>query len=158
MSGSTVLPTDAVSHLSEADAECEISALDGLDLYGLRRRWQQFGQVPSCLSADLLRRRLAYELQSRARGALKPKTKQRLRQLHEAFKVDPTYVPTISNALLAGTVLVRTWRDTTHKVRVLSDGFEYRGRTYETLSEIAKLITGTKWSGPAFFGFRRGRR
>jgi hypothetical protein len=130
-----------------------------MDLYALRELWsRRIGQVPSCLSADLLRRRLAYELQCRRGGPLTPKLQRRLHQLHEAFKIDPRYVPIVGDALTEGTVLVRTWRGTAYKVTVLNIGFEYRGRTYESLSEIATAITGTKWSGPAFFGFRRRQR
>lgn len=153
----TALPTN--SPATERELGHEISQLLEMDLYALRKLWsQRIGEVSQCLSADLLRRRLAYEMQSRACGSLNPRVRRRIHQLHEAFKVDPKYAPVIGQALMRGTVLVRAWRGRTYKVTVLSSCFEYQGRKFESLSEIARLITGTKWSGPAFFGFRRGER
>jgi hypothetical protein len=54
----------------------------------------------------------------------------------------------------AGTVLVREWHGVGHQVRVLEEGVLYRGERYRSLSEIARLITGTRWSGPRFFGLK----
>jgi hypothetical protein len=54
----------------------------------------------------------------------------------------------------AGTRLVRQWKEQIHVVEVKTEGYEYRGARYENLSEIARLITGTRWSGPAFFGLK----
>ena len=105
-----------------------------------------------------MRQRIAYELQVRAYGGLKPETRQRLRKLYDAFKADPNYTPQPNYGLKPGTVLTREWRGVMHKVGVLAEGFEYQGRQYDSLSEIASLITGSKWSGPVFFGFRRPRR
>ena len=59
--------------------------------------------------------------------------------------------------LKPGTRLVREWRGEIHQVTVLDDGLEYRGSHYDSLSEIARSITGTRWSGPLFFGLRRAR-
>jgi hypothetical protein len=157
VSESTVLQADA--RLPATDLEAEISKLADLDLYALRQVWsRRIGRPPKHLSADLLRRRLAYEIQGRIHGTLKPQVCRRLGQLHEAFKADPNYMPSVRQALTAGMVLVRAWRGTRHKVIVRRNGFEYRGQTYESLSEIAKLITGAQWSGPAFFGFRRAQQ
>jgi len=143
----------------ESDLKDEILGFQNLDLYELRAVWsRRIGQPPKYLSAELLRRRLAYELQAQVHGSLTPQTRRRLSQLREAFKADPNYVPAIGQALTAGTVLVRTWRGTIHKVTVLSSGFEYRGQTQDSLSQIAKLITGAKWSGPAFFRLRHGQQ
>ena len=104
-----------------------------------------------------MRRRLAYELQVRAYGGLKTETR-RLRRLYEAFKADPDYTPLPNYGLKPGTMLTRGWKGATHRVGVMDDGFEYQGKRYKSLSEIAGRITGTKWSGPAFFGFREPRR
>ena len=56
--------------------------------------------------------------------------------------------------LLAGTRLCREWRGAEHVVTVLQDGFDYQGRRYESLSAVARAITGTRWNGPLFFGLR----
>jgi hypothetical protein len=55
-------------------------------------------------------------------------------------------------------VLVRVWKDQSHRVMVLEDGFAYAGKTYASLSEIARLITGARWNGPRFFGLRSDGR
>ena len=54
-----------------------------------------------------------------------------------------------------GTRYVREHNGKLHEVTVLDDGFEYEGENYRSLTEIATAITGTKWSGPAFFGLKR---
>jgi hypothetical protein len=139
--------------------EAEITGLGDLGLPELRALWaKRFGPIPKHQSPDLMRRRIAYELQVRAYGGLKPETRQRLKVLYEAFKANPDYTPRPNYGLKPGTLLTREWKAVTHKVGVLDDGFEYQGKQYTSLSEIAGMITGTKWSGPAFFGFRRSRR
>ena len=60
--------------------------------------------------------------------------------------------------LKPGTVLVSGWRGQTHTLVVQDGGFEYRGRLYRSLSVVAREITGAHWSGPRFFGLRRGTR
>ena len=139
--------------------EAEIARLDGLGLTELRELWAaRLGPVPAHQSPDLMRRRLAYELQVRAYGGLKTETRRRLRRLYEAFNADPDYTPLPNYGLKPGTMLTREWKGATHRVGVMDDGFEYQGKRYGSLSEIAGRITGTKWSGPAFFGFREPRR
>jgi hypothetical protein len=56
-----------------------------------------------------------------------------------------------------GAVLVREWRGLSHQVGVLEKGFSFRGKHYRSLSEVAREITGTRWSGPLFFGLKRSR-
>lgn len=56
--------------------------------------------------------------------------------------------------LSPGTVLTREWGGRHHRVMVINGGFAWEGRTYGSLSEIVKAITGTKWNGPRFFGLR----
>jgi Protein of unknown function (DUF2924) len=137
--------------------EAEIVRLDGLGLDALRKLWGQwFGEVPAHHSANLLRRRLGYELQARAHGGLPPQTRRRLTRLHEAFKADPAYMPLPRLGLKPGTVLTRTWRGVLHQVGVTEEGFEYRGERFISLSQIARRITGTRWSGPLFFGLKDG--
>ncbi len=56
---------------------------------------------------------------------------------------------------VAGTRLIREWQGVEHHVTVLTDGYEYQGRKYKSLSAIARAIAGTRWNGPLFFGLRR---
>ena len=139
--------------------EAEIARLGDFDLRELRSLWaKRLGAIPDHQSADLMRRRLAYELQVRTYGGLKPETRKRLGELYRAFRANPDYTPLPNYGLKPGTVLTREWKGVVHKVGILDEGFEYRGQRYGSLSEVAGAITGTKWSGPAFFGFRRPRR
>ena len=139
--------------------EAEIARLGKLNLQELRQYWaERLGPVPDHRSADLMRRRIAYALQVRAYGGLKPETRRRLRELHKAFTADPAYTPLPNYGLKPGTMLTREWKGVTHRVGVMDEGFEYKGQRYKSLSEIATLITGTKWSGPVFFGIREPRR
>jgi hypothetical protein len=139
--------------------EAELAGLGDLRLLELREFWaRRLGRVPKHQSPDLLRRRLAYELQVRTYGGLKRETCRRLRELYTAFKDNADYTPRANFGLKPGTMLTREFKGVTHRVGVMDDGFEYQGERYQSLSEIAGLITGTKWSGPAFFGFRKSRR
>ena len=57
-----------------------------------------------------------------------------------------------------GTRLLREWQGVTHEVIVLDDGVRYRGETWGSLSAVAREITGTRWSGPLFFGLKDRHR
>lgn len=135
--------------------EAEIARLDGLGLQELRKIWRQrLGPPPEIPSTDLTRRWLAYELQVRAYGGLKPESHRRLRQLYKSFKTNPAYTPTPNLGLKPGLVLTREWNGTRHQVMVLEEGFAYGGEHFKSLSEVARRITGSRWSGPLFFGLR----
>jgi hypothetical protein len=142
----------------EQTLEAEIARLDGLGLQELRQVWRQcIGLPPQHISTELTRRRLAYELQIRAYGGLKPETRRRLRQYYKAFKADPDHRPSSNLGLKPGLVLTREWNGTEYRVTVLEKGFEYRGQQYGSLSQVARRITGSRWSGPAFFGLKHRR-
>ena len=96
---------------------------------------------------------LAYKIQERAHGGLGPRTRAELRRIARGLERPPgSAEPRTQRRIKPGTRLVRQWRGETHEVAVGESGFEYRGTDYRSLSEIARKITGTRWSGPAFFG------
>jgi hypothetical protein len=97
---------------------------------------------------------LAHRLQEKAFGGLSKPSRNRLLNLAESAEKPSTRLPHATKRLKPGTRLIREWRGETHVVSVLDDGAEYRGKRYGSLSEIARTITGTRWSGPAFFGLR----
>ena len=139
-----------------ATLEAEIARLDDLGLDDLRKLCGRLvGAVPANHGTHLLRRRLAYELQAKALGDLPTETQRRLKRLHEAFKADPGFTPLPGLGLKPGTVLTRTWHGVLHQVRVMNEGFDYRGERFGSLSKLARRITGTRWSGPLFFGLKR---
>jgi hypothetical protein len=98
---------------------------------------------------------LAYRIQEQAFGGLALSTRTRLKKLAndvaEGKKPDILFQPTIK----PGTRLIRSWGGQTHEVQVLDRGFSYQNRQYSNLSEIARVITGSRWSGPLFFGLKR---
>ena len=142
-------------HLDGSDLEAQIRHLKDLGLDALRKlSGQVLGAVPVNHGAHLLRRRLAYELQARAMGDLSVTARRSLRRLHQSFKADPQHKPPSRRLFKAGTVLTRNWQGVLHQVHVMREGFDYRGERFSSLSEVARRITGTRWSGPRFFGLK----
>ena len=86
---------------------------------------------------------------------LKPGTRRRLARAAEDLAAGKA--PSVpKSAIKPGTRLLREWQGVMHEVIVLEDGVQYRGRTWRSLSAVAREITGTRWSGPLFFGLRKG--
>lgn len=132
----------------------QIAMLRALDLGALRDRWvEHFGIIPSCrISKDLLIRGVTYRLQEAACGALNKSTRRRLARLAEELTARGSIRGTPAGAFKTGTKLVRVWKGEVHEVTIRDDGYVWAGRRYGSLSEVARLITGTRWSGPRFFG------
>jgi Protein of unknown function (DUF2924) len=135
--------------------EAEIAQLSNLGLAELRKVWvERVGRAPQLTSTELTRRWLAWELQAARRGGLDAATRRRLRQLTGSVRANPIAIAARHVSVKPGTVLAREWAGTIHKVVVLDGSFSWNGRTWTSLSEIATRITGTRWSGPRFFGLR----
>jgi hypothetical protein len=134
----------------------ELAQLSQSPIAVLRARWRgEFGSdPPPAFGPDLLRRSLAYKLQEEAYCKMPAVTQRELDRLVAEFEKDPSARPTLPRQIKPGSVLVRDWKDKSHRVTVLARGFEYDKRTYSSLSEIARAITGTRWNGPRFFGLR----
>ncbi len=116
----------------------EISRLPALSRTGLLSLWRELFRQPA---HPKLRRDLI--------------TRRRLREIAEELERDPQAHIRSKPSIKAGTKLLRQWQDQTHEVLVTREGCEYAGRQYRSLSEIARQITGTRWSGPAFFGLKQ---
>jgi hypothetical protein len=132
-----------------------IAQLPALDAPALRRRWAELlgGEATPSLGRRMMIQAIAYRLQERAFGGLKPSTLRILDRAAEGpGSVERRRAP--ARKASAGTVLIREWGGVTHRVTVLDDQVVYRGRRYKSLSEVARVITGTHWSGPMFFGLR----
>jgi hypothetical protein len=139
----------------------EIVHLRGLDLKGLRSRWQSEFQRPPVehLPRHLLFAVIAYRIQAIRLGDLDYMTKQVLDRTDSMETGAATEARLVSfdqkqTELSPGTVLVREWDRQSHRVMVMADGFAWNGQTYDSLSKVAFAITGTKWNGPRFFGLR----
>ena len=141
--------------------EDEIAHLRGLDLKGLRARWLSVFRrpAPAHLGRHFLFSIIAYLIQADRFGDLDHETRQLLDRT-EAMESGSAMSARLMGfdqkrtELKPGTVLVREWNKQAQRVMVMSDGFAWNGRTYDSLSKVAFAITGTKWNGPRFFGLR----
>jgi hypothetical protein len=131
-----------------------LAALPQTSMHDLRALWAELYDKPApAFSRAYLISRLAYRLQELHLGGLRPATRARLDALADGL--DPKQARKRAPArLLAGTRLCREWQGVEHTVTVLPDGFDYQGRRYQSLSAVARTITGTRWNGPLFFGLR----
>ena len=102
----------------------------------------------------LLLQLLSYKLQEQAFAGLGASAVRQLRQLAREVAKGSDIAASGARRLKPGTRLARSWKGQVHVVHVLEDGFDYKGARYTSLSEIARLITGTRWSGPLFFGLK----
>jgi hypothetical protein len=121
----------------------------------LLEHWTRFyGRPPPAgISRRLLVYAAAYAAQVEASGGLNPATRRKIRRIaKQPVKQRQTGSPLPPSSLPAGTRLVRKWQGDVHAVDVLEAGLLYNGSLYGSLSEVARVITGARWSGPRFFG------
>ena len=141
-------------HTDEDRIAEELSAIPGLTRGELIKLWEKgHGQPPpKGLSRRLLEYSAAYQV--KAFGGLKPMVRRKLsaRAVSREKASKSTQAQCRSQALSPGTRLVREWHGVPHTIEVLEKGFFYESKTYRSLSRIAHVITGARWSGPRFFG------
>ena len=144
-------PTQPVS--PEAIAT-EISRLSRLPLSELRAAWAvEFRKpAPKNLWRDLLLRTLAWRIQEKAFGGHDKAILKLLESYGQKKAGDQR-----CQRMKPGTALVREFQGTHHTVTIVPEGFLWQEKTYSSLSAIAKIITGTNWNGPRFFGLREGQ-
>ena len=132
----------------------EIAALAEATLADLKSRWRVlYGtEPPPRISRDLLTRAVAYGIQEEALGGLRPSTRRLLAKVAADASARRPIQATPALTLTPGTVLLRDWRGTQHQVIVREHDVEFQGKRYKSLSQVAHRITGSKWSGPFFFG------
>jgi hypothetical protein len=122
----------------------------------LRATWRECWRRPAPnIGPDLLRRGIAWKLQSRVHGDIPTSTRKDVASLIQRLRNGEPVLSERSVSLRPGTRLVREWRGKTHHVVVLNGGFEHEGRLYTSLTQIASAITGVHWSGPVFFGLKK---
>ncbi len=135
----------------------QLAEIESAKMAELQARWQRAFKrpTPKWASRDLLLRALAYHMQEQAEGGLSKATRRRLAKLAglNGENREPISPPIIR--LKPGSRLIREWRGEVHRVTVLERGFDWRGNRYASLSQIARAITGARWSGPRFFGLRK---
>ena len=135
-----------------------LKTLPGMSKTALCEKWLELFNktAPKRLRRELMVRILAYKIQENAFGGLSTTTRRRLKQISISLENGNGELQMERRLIKPGTRLIREWRDKTYKVSVTETGFEFQGSRYRSLSEIARLITGTRWSGPLFFGLRKG--
>ena len=135
----------------------DLAALDDLAFKELKDRWSDlFGSAcPPGMSRNILVRAIAYQLQERAFGGFGPSTRRRLDRAAADLAAGRNPAP-LAPKIKPGTRLLREWQGMVHEVIVLEKGVEYRGKSWPSLSAVAREITGTRWSGPRFFGLTKG--
>jgi hypothetical protein len=142
------------------DIRAQIQALPDWQKPELLALWREL--FPTSPHPKLRRRLmipiLAYRLQEKAYGGLKPSTRQGLQKLAEEQARNRKAPLLPASRIKTGSKLLRQWRGQMHQVLVVEEGFEYRGQRYQSLSQIACQITGTRWSGPLFFGLKPARK
>jgi DUF2924 family protein len=125
----------------------------------LKDRWRSlYGtKPPQKIHRALLIAAVAHRMQENALGGLKSSVRRHLLQAANNAatpRLSPRF-PSLRPR--AGTVLVRDWGGVTHQAKVLEDGILFRSKRYKSLSEIARVITGSRWSGPLFFGLKSAK-
>jgi len=139
------------------DQIARLHALSRSELLGL---WQKLYKkaAPPGIRREILVPFLAYRIQENSQGGLKPAALAELHRIAKALEKNRTSTEgVIRPRIKIGTRVFREWGGHTHEVFVTDSGYEYRGGSYKSLSEIARKITSTRWSGPAFFGLKKAR-
>ncbi|GGH55041.1 hypothetical protein GCM10010975_12200 [Comamonas phosphati] len=149
--------TNTSTFTTPPSVAAQIARLPELPMPEIKHLWQRlFGGDTPTHNRQFLERRIAYRLQEmefrKVDAGLLERNKRRIASLIETGKVkkrDRDYRPA------AGTVLTREYQGVAHRVIVTQDGqYDFQGRMYPSLSMIAREITGTRWSGPLFFGLK----
>jgi Protein of unknown function (DUF2924) len=150
----------------------QISALQRLTVKELRTKFGEvFGEATNAGNRDWLIKRVAWRMQSLEQGGLTERAKRRAEELaneadlrvvpprERAVRVKPpapaTHTRSDGRLPPPGTIITRQYKGDTLQVKVLSDGFEYDGYEYPSLSAVAKAITGSHCNGFLFFRLAR---
>jgi hypothetical protein len=134
----------------------QVVALSTLPIADLWALWDQhYPRRPENPNRSYLQSRVAYKLQEAAFGGLSPDTQRQLVNIGIRHSKIKGRQKSREIHLAPGTVLVREWGERDHKVTVTAQGtFDYEGKSFKSLSSVARQISGTHWSGPLFFGLR----
>jgi len=141
-----------------AKLEDRLAALATSSPAQLRGQWLQlFKSEAPALSASFLIRGIAHRMQENELGKLGSSYVKELDRLTAELGRTGTIAPSAASTIKPGTRLVRSWHGEDHHVLIREDGFIYGDTLYPSLSQIAKRITGTSWSGPRFFGLKKDK-
>lgn len=133
--------------------DAKVRSLEILNREALVAEWIKINKRPPPLnlSRGFLLRAITYQIQEADLGGLKKSVRERLRKIAAGINAEER-APSQVNP---GTRFLREWHGVTHEVVIEERGVRYQGKIYRSLSEVAQVITGTKWSGPMFFGLKK---
>jgi len=142
-----------------ATLAAELAGLASMDCFALQLAWGRLfrSAPPKQLSRGLLQLGVAWKLQERALGGMSASARRQLSAAAQTLVSKSDLAKPRKPSLKPGARLLRSWCDETHEVEVGEHGFFWRGRTWTSLSAIARAITGARWSGPRFFGLAKPR-
>ncbi len=155
-----ITPTPTIPSIPKDTVLARLAALHAMPIAQLKQQWRAlFGKEPPPFSRTYIQSRLSYRIQELAYGGLKPETVAKLEAIGEQLDGGNAIVRRIrhQDKPIAGTRLIREWKGVEHTVTVLANGYEWEGRPYQSLSAVARAITGTRWNGFTFFGLKNQR-
>jgi len=138
----------------KAGASDDLEAIANLEVGQLRLRWAElFGSEPAPrISRDVLIRGVAFRIQEDTNERLCQARRRQLKRLAEELRAGGSIASLENKSFKTGTKLIREWKGRVHEVLITDAGYVWGGKHYRSLTQIARLITGTGWSGPRFFG------
>ena len=156
------VPTEIGTHVSsppshagnEISLSSELTAIAMMTYSELHVAWRRHYRAvpPKKMSRDILELGIAWKIQESKLGGLGTAVKRRIAHFARIMEAKSDLAKPRAISLKPGARLLRAWNGVTHEVLVVEDGFLWAGRTWRSLSAIAREITGTRWSGPRFFG------
>ena len=134
----------------------ELAAIAMMTYSELHLAWRRHYRAvpPKKMSRDILELGIAWKIQESKLGGLGAAVKRQIAELASTMEAKSDLAKPRAISLKLGARLLRTWEGVTHEVLVVEDGFLWAGKTWRSLSAIAREITGTRWSGPRFFGLK----
>ena len=144
----------------KACLSADLEAIANLEINLMRLRWTElFGSDPAPrISRDVLIRGVAYRIQEEINGRLSQARRRQLKRLAEELRAGGSIASLENRTFKTGTKLIREWKGRVHEVLITDAGYVWAGKHYRSLTQIARLITGTGWSGPRFFGLEMDGR
>ena len=150
-------PKNPPENLATPSIASRIYELPNLPFLQIKALWRKlFGSEAPTHIRTFLERRIAYKLQEIEFRKVDPNLMDRNnRKIATLIKTGKLRKRDRDHRPVYGTILSRQYQDKEHRVMVSADGqYEYEGRAYQSLSMIAREITGSRWSGPVFFGLK----
>ncbi len=143
-----------------ADLSAELARLSSLSVEDLKSSWTETfgGTAPKNSRRDYLLRAITHDLQCRMHGGISKTLHRALMKVADAKAGASVEAAKRTRSLKLGARIYREWKGAVHEVEVIDGGYRYEGATFKSLSVIARKITGTRWSGPAFFGLKNAAR